>query len=65
MEFFFFFQVIERAKEGETLEELRARTASQFTDEQNGFQNASKLSKKRKRLAMFDEGKMKFESFAD
>ncbi|GAY42271.1 hypothetical protein CUMW_065530, partial [Citrus unshiu] len=27
------FQVLERAKEGESLEELRARTAAQFTDE--------------------------------
>jgi hypothetical protein len=37
------FQVLERAKEGESLEELRARSlarlAAQFTDEQNGFQN--------------------------
>ncbi|XP_055803603.1 multiple RNA-binding domain-containing protein 1-like [Solanum dulcamara] len=30
--------VLERAKEGETLEELRARTAAQFSTEQNGFQ---------------------------
>ncbi|KAH8522244.1 hypothetical protein H0E87_003037 [Populus deltoides] len=38
-----FGQVLERAKEGESLEELRARSlarlAAQFTDEQNGFQN--------------------------
>ncbi|ONK55952.1 uncharacterized protein A4U43_C10F2630 [Asparagus officinalis] len=47
--------VLERAKEGESLEELRARTAAQFVDEQNGFQ---KLSKKRK-LSIFDESDVK------
>ncbi|XP_015958849.1 uncharacterized protein LOC107482784 [Arachis duranensis] len=57
--------VIERAKEGESLEELRARTAAQFSDEQNGFQNATKLSKKRKQMAVLDEGKMKFQRIAD
>ncbi|KAL5722290.1 hypothetical protein ACHQM5_005828 [Ranunculus cassubicifolius] len=31
--------VLEWAKEGERLEDLRARTATQFTDEQNGYQN--------------------------
>ncbi|KAF1884789.1 hypothetical protein Lal_00028676 [Lupinus albus] len=54
--------VIERAKEGESLEELRARTAAQFSDEQNGFQNATK---KRKQVAILDERKMKFERFTD
>ncbi|XP_058072276.1 multiple RNA-binding domain-containing protein 1 [Magnolia sinica] len=53
--------VLERAKEGESLEELRARTAAQFTDEQNGYQNMSKLSKKRKHLSVVDEGNVKFE----
>ncbi|XP_006827686.3 LOW QUALITY PROTEIN: multiple RNA-binding domain-containing protein 1 [Amborella trichopoda] len=53
--------VLERAKEGETLEELRARTASHFVDEQSGFQNPSKLSKKRKRFSVVDEGSVKFE----
>ncbi|KAK7320975.1 hypothetical protein VNO77_30986 [Canavalia gladiata] len=57
--------VIERAKEGESLEELRARTAAQFSDERNGFQNATKLSKKRKHIGMLDERKMKFERIAD
>ncbi|XLR17995.1 hypothetical protein S83_045907, partial [Arachis hypogaea] len=57
--------VIERAKEGESLEELRARTAVQFSDEQSGFQNATKLSKKRKQMAVLDEGKMKFQRIAD
>ncbi|KAK3141543.1 hypothetical protein QOZ80_4BG0335240 [Eleusine coracana subsp. coracana] len=33
--------VIERAKEGETLEELRARTAAQFMDEHTGFQRVA------------------------
>ncbi|GLT73751.1 hypothetical protein SLA2020_455880 [Shorea laevis] len=57
--------VIERAKEGESLEELRARTAAQFTDEQNGFQNPTTLSKKRKSMAIVDDGKMKFGRIAD
>ncbi|CAO2832043.1 unnamed protein product [Amaranthus hypochondriacus] len=40
--------VLERAKEGETLEELRARTAAQFADEES--QTASGISRKRKRM---------------
>ena len=59
------FQVLERAKEGESLEELRARTAAQFTDEQNGFENPAKLSKKRKDITMLDEGSMKFQRVTD
>ncbi|KAL5722289.1 hypothetical protein ACHQM5_005827 [Ranunculus cassubicifolius] len=47
--------VLEWAKEGESLEDLRARTAAQFTDEQNGYQNPAKVSKKRKRMGV-DEG---------
>ncbi|KAI9091630.1 hypothetical protein K1719_028073 [Acacia pycnantha] len=54
--------VLERAKEGESLEELRSRTAAQFSDEQNGFQ---KFSKKRKLLSISDGGKMEFERIAD
>ncbi|KAL2474679.1 nucleotide binding [Abeliophyllum distichum] len=50
--------VLERAKEGESLEELRARTAAQFTD-------STKLSKKRKHMAVLDEGNVKFERIAD
>ncbi|KAM7523161.1 hypothetical protein LguiA_013063 [Lonicera macranthoides] len=50
-----FLQVLERAKEGESLEELRARTAAQFTNEQNGFQNPGKLWKKRKNMPVLDE----------
>ncbi|KAH1215224.1 Multiple RNA-binding domain-containing protein 1 [Glycine max] len=57
--------VIERAKEAESLEELRARTAAQFSDEQNGFQSAMKFSKKRKQVDFLDEGKMKFGRMAD
>jgi len=49
--------VIERAKEGETLEELRARTAAQFVDEHSGFQ---RMSKKRKQNSLVDEGSVKF-----
>lgn len=43
--------VLERAKEGESLDELRARTAAQFTDELNGLQNQTRVSKKRKHIA--------------
>ncbi|TKY56107.1 RNA-binding protein 19 [Spatholobus suberectus] len=57
--------VIERAKEGESLEELRARTAAQFSDEHNGLQGAIKLSKKRNHVDILDEGKMKFGRIAD
>lgn len=55
--------MLERAKEGESLEELRARTAAQFNDE-NGY-NTGKLSKKRKHMAILDEDKMKFERIVD
>ncbi|CAN6240847.1 unnamed protein product [Urochloa humidicola] len=48
--------VIERAKEGETLEELRERTAAQFVDEHSGFQ---RMSKKRKQSSLIDEGSVK------
>ncbi|CAI0392517.1 unnamed protein product [Linum tenue] len=54
--------ILERAKEGETLEELRERTAAQFADEQNGF---GAKSKKRKNMAILDEGTMKFQRVAD
>ncbi|XP_021736206.1 multiple RNA-binding domain-containing protein 1-like [Chenopodium quinoa] len=46
--------VLERAKEGETLEELRARTAAQFANDEEGFQNPTKISKKRKITALAD-----------
>ncbi|CAI0461455.1 unnamed protein product [Linum tenue] len=57
-----FGQILERAKEGETLEELRERTAAQFADEQNGL---GAKSKKRKNMAILDEGTMKFQRVAD
>lgn len=47
------------------MEELRARTAAQFTDDQNGYQNPTKLSRKRKHMAVVDEGRVKFERIAD
>ncbi|GFQ00836.1 probable RNA-binding protein 19 [Phtheirospermum japonicum] len=50
--------VLERAKEGESLDELRARTEAQFTD-------SAKLSRKRKQLAILDEGNVKFGRFAE
>lgn len=55
------FQVLERAKEGESLEELRARTAAQFSD----GQSSSKFSKKRKHMAVLDEHDFSFERIAD
>lgn len=42
-----YFQVMERAKVSESLDELRARTCAQYS-KHNGFQNATMLSKKRK-----------------
>ncbi|XP_047321767.1 multiple RNA-binding domain-containing protein 1 [Impatiens glandulifera] len=45
--------VLERAKEGESLEELRARTAAQFNDDNSS--SVTKLSKKRKHSDEFDE----------
>ncbi|XP_050236679.1 uncharacterized protein LOC126686593 [Mercurialis annua] len=48
--------VMERAKEGETLEELRIRTAAQFTEEHT----PAKASKKRKNMSVLDQGTMKF-----
>ncbi|KAI3864260.1 hypothetical protein MKX03_006093 [Papaver bracteatum] len=56
--------VLERAKEGETLEDLRARTAAQFTDEQNGYQNSTKLAKKRKHMDILDKSDVMFEKIA-
>ncbi|KZV41921.1 multiple RNA-binding domain-containing protein 1-like [Dorcoceras hygrometricum] len=50
--------VLERAKEGESLEELRERTAAQFTD-------STKLSKKRKHETITDEGNVRFERVPD
>ncbi|KAF3947907.1 hypothetical protein CMV_026029 [Castanea mollissima] len=57
--------VLERAKEGESLEELRARTAAQFTEDQNGRQNPTTLSKKRKNMDILDVGTMKFKRIAN
>lgn len=57
--------MLESAKEGESLEELRARTAAQFTDEQNGYQNPTRLSKKRKNNEIFDDDRKKLEKFSD
>ncbi|CAM8961811.1 unnamed protein product [Rhodiola kirilowii] len=51
--------VLERAKEGETLEELRKRTAAQFTNAQEGFQ--TNLSKKQKHTDILDEDNMEFD----
>lgn len=50
--------VLERAKEGESLEELRARTAAQFTE-------SAKLSKKRKHETVIDEGNVRLERIED
>lgn len=53
--------VLERAKEGESLAELRARTAAQYID----GESSTKLSKKRKHMAVLDEGSLRFERIAD
>ena len=45
---------MERAKEGETLEELRARTAAQFANDEDVGPNPMKISKKRKVAALVD-----------
>ncbi|KAB5573376.1 hypothetical protein DKX38_000570 [Salix brachista] len=53
--------VLERAKEGESLEELRARMAAQFTEERHGFQKpTSQVIQKRKDVTNLDEESMKF-----
>lgn len=56
--------VLERAKEGESLEELRARTAAQFSEGHNDFAGVTKKSKKRKGQSVLDEGGLKFERIA-
>ena len=57
----YYYQVIERANDPETLEEKRARTAAQYNG-QSGFQDTN-LPKKRKVNSMLDERNMKFERF--
>lgn len=52
--------MIERAKEGESLEDMRARSAVQF-NENNGYGDATKMSRKRKLISTSGEGNMKFE----
>ncbi|KAH7839984.1 hypothetical protein Vadar_010969 [Vaccinium darrowii] len=56
--------VLERAKERESLEDLRARTAAQFSDGQDGI-SSTKISKKRKHMAVLDEANVKFGRIAD
>lgn len=59
-----YIQVLERAKERESLEDLRARTAAQFSDGQDGI-SSTKISKKRKHMAVLDEANVKFGRIAD
>ncbi|KAF7150615.1 hypothetical protein RHSIM_Rhsim02G0169700 [Rhododendron simsii] len=56
--------VLERAKEGESLEDLRAKTAAQFSDRQDGM-SSTKISKKRKSMAVLDESNVKSRRIAD
>ncbi|KAI8568595.1 hypothetical protein RHMOL_Rhmol02G0213000 [Rhododendron molle] len=56
--------VLERAKERESLEDLRAKTAAQFSDRQDGM-SSTKISKKRKHMAVLDESNVKFRRIAD
>jgi hypothetical protein len=53
-------QVLERAKEGESLEELRARTASQFSEA-----NGEGPPTKRRKQAEMDDSRMSFGHFAE
>ncbi|XP_024381120.1 uncharacterized protein [Physcomitrium patens] len=52
--------VLERAKEGESLEELRARTASQFSEANNDGRAA-----KRRKQAEMDDSQMSFGRFTE
>ncbi|KAI6668776.1 hypothetical protein NL676_001410 [Syzygium grande] len=55
--------VLQRAKEGETLEELRAQTTARFNNESG--HGTARLSKKRKQhMAVLDEDRMKFRRIA-
>lgn len=55
--------MLQRAKEGETLEELRAQTIAQFNNESG--HGTARLSKKRKQhMAVLDEDRMKFRRIA-
>ncbi|KAE9450709.1 hypothetical protein C3L33_17394, partial [Rhododendron williamsianum] len=56
--------VLERAKERESLEDLRAKTAAQFNNRQDGM-SSTKISKKRKHMAVSDESNVKFRRIAD
>ncbi|KAG5562409.1 hypothetical protein RHGRI_005218 [Rhododendron griersonianum] len=56
--------VLERAKERESLEDLRAKTAAQFSDRQDGM-SSTKISKKRKHMAVLDVSNVKFRRIAD
>lgn len=51
--------VLERAKEGESLEELRTRTATQCSEEVNQLHGSSRPSKKRKQNSI-DDADMRF-----
>lgn len=53
-------QVLERAKEGESLEELRARTATQFSES-----NGDGPPTKRRKQADMDDSRMSFGHLAD
>jgi len=57
---YFSTQVLERAKEGESLEELRARTASQFSEA-----NGDGPPTKRRKQADMDASRMSFGHFAE
>ncbi|CAM6046368.1 unnamed protein product [Sphagnum compactum] len=56
--------VLERAKEGESLEDLRARTASQFFEDNSVDLDNRRPSKKRKQAAL-DDSHISFGQFAD
>jgi multiple RNA-binding domain-containing protein 1 len=57
-------QVLERAKEGESLEDLRARTASQFFED-NGVDLDNRRPSKKRKQAAFGDSHISFDQFAD
>lgn len=57
-------QVLERAKEGETLDELRARTATQFLED-NGIDGTSRRPTKKRKQSALEDSRMSFAQFAE
>lgn len=56
-------QVIEKAKESESLDDLRARTASQYSEGADQLYGSGKSAKKRKKN-LVDDGDTRFDKIA-